>query len=228
MMRLGEINPLDVEGTEASTNLETAGYESLRPFLRWVPQHQCANDERQWDRAIRHPLAMLRVMPAVFPVTVDHFGNSHGRFHGFSQLDHFRHQVLTSEIDLFFCWDGMCRVIATRLHHTQCFAMGVLCVNIQQSLLRFPIHSARRRLWGSLLIVISNLVCREQRFRWGYGTTRQYSRIIRRLIWEANDFALFHIPIVIRNILRDQVVESTLTCTAARLAQYDALGIVAV
>ena len=102
-------------------------------------------------------------------------------------------------------------------------------MNIQQSLLRFPIHSARRRLWGSLLIVISNLVCREQRFRWGHGTTRQYARIILRLIWEANDFALFHIPIVIRNILRDQVVESTLTCAAARLAQYDAyLGIVAV
>jgi hypothetical protein len=158
---------------------------------------------------------------------MDPFGNNHGRFYEFVQLDQFRHQVLTSEIDLFFCWDGMCRIIATRLHHTQCFAMGVLCVNIQQSLLRFPIHSARRRLWGSLLIVISNLVCREQRFRWGYGTTRQYARIILRLIWEANDFALFHIPIVIRNILRDQVVDRMTYCISARRAQYEAyLGII--
>ena len=226
---MDETNPLEVESTEAATNLETAGYEALRPFLRWVGRSQCDRDEVQWDRAIRHPLAMLGVMPSAFPVTVDHFGNSHGRFQGFVQLNQFRHQVVTSEIYLFFCWDGMCRMIATQLHHTQCFVMGTLCVNIYHSLLRFPIHSARRRLWGSLLIVISNLVCREQRFRWGYGTTLQYARVIRRLIWEANDFALFQIPIVIRNILRDQVVESTLTCAAARLAQYDAyLGIVAV
>jgi hypothetical protein len=180
-----------------------------------------------WDREFGRHLATLGVVPAPFPITVDHFGNRHGRFHEFNSLDQFRHQILTSEMDLYFCWDNMCRTAATLLHHSQCFVVGVLCVNIEQSLAQFPIHSARRRLWGSMLTVISTLVCREQRFRWGFGTTSQYARVIRGLICAANDFALFHIPIVIRNILRDQVVDRMTYCTVARRAQYDAyLGII--
>ena len=97
-------------------------------------------------------------MAALFPITVDHFGHRHGRFSEFNSLDQFRHQMLTSEMltsemDLYFCWDNMCRTAATMLHHSQCLVVGVLCVNIEQSLLQFSIHSARRRLWGSMLTV---------------------------------------------------------------------------
>lgn len=78
-----------------------------------------------------------------------------------------------------------------------------------------------------MLTVISTLVCHEQRFRWGFGTTLQYARVIRKLIWEANNFALFHIPTAIRNILRDQVVDVNMACIAACRAQNDAyLGII--
>jgi len=39
MMRMDEINPLDVEGTEAATNLETTGYEALSiPSMDWTKQ----------------------------------------------------------------------------------------------------------------------------------------------------------------------------------------------
>ena len=72
-------------------------------------------------------------------------------------------------------------------------------------------------------------MCREQRFRWGYGSSNQYARIIRLLIWQANDFALFYIPVGIRNMLRDQVVVPHVIFDAARIAQYDSyLGIVAI
>ena len=226
-MRLDEIDPTRVEGTEAAINLETAGYPELVPFLRWVNRDQCAQNQIDWEQGICRHLATLGVVASAFPITVDHLGNRHGRFHGFNSLNQFRHQVLTTELDLLFCWDNMCRVAASQLHHTQCFVVGMLCVNVEQSLQRFPMYSVRRRLWGSLLLVLSTLVCREQRFRWGFGTTRQYARVIRGLIYTANDFALFYIPIAIRNILRDQVVDQITCCAAVRRAQYDAyLGIV--
>jgi len=227
MLEFDEIDPTRVEMTEAAVNLETAGYAELTPFLRWVRRGQCARIQMDWDGEFCRHLATLGVMPAPFPITVDHFGHRHGRFSEFNSLDQFRHQMLTSEMDLYFCWDNMCRTAATMLHHSQCFVVGMLCVNIEQSLLQFSIHSARRKLWGSMLAVISTLVCREQRFRWGFWTTRQYAKVIRRLILAGNDFALFHIPIVIRNILRDQVVDRMRYCAAARRAQYDAyLGII--
>ncbi len=227
MMRFDEIDPTRVEGTEAAVNLETAGYEELGPFLRWVRRDQCVRIQINWDQEVCRHLVTLGVVSAPFPITVDHFGNRHGRFRAFNSLDQFRYQILTSELDLYFCWDNMCRTAATLLHHSQCFVVGVLCVNIEQSLARFPIHSARRRLWGSMLAVISTLVCRERRFRWGFETTSHYARIIRGLICAANDFALFHISIVIRNILRDQVVDRMTYCTVARRIQYEAyLGLI--
>ncbi len=80
-----------------------------------------------------------------------------------------------------------------------------------------------------MLGVVSTLVCREQRFRWGYGSTNQYAQIIRLLICQANDFALFYLPVGIRNMLRDQVVVSHMIFDAARVAQYDSyLGLVAI
>jgi hypothetical protein len=49
------------------------------------------------------------------------------------------------------------------------------------------------------------------------------------LIWQANDFALFYIPVGIRNMLRDQVVVPHVIFDAARVAQYELyLGIVAI
>ena len=102
----------------------------------------------------------LGVVPSHFPVTVDVHGHRYGRFSDFESLNQFRHQVLTSETDLFLCWDNMCRVAATHLHHTQCFVVGNFCVNVENSLIQFPIDSIRRRCWELLLGVISTLVCR--------------------------------------------------------------------
>jgi len=80
-----------------------------------------------------------------------------------------------------------------------------------------------------MLSVISTLVCREQRFRWGFGTTQQYAHAIRCLIWDGNDFALFYIPVIIHNMLRDQVAAPHVVCSAGRVTQYDAyLGLVAI
>ena len=146
MMRLDEIDPTRVEGTEAAINLETAGYPELIPFLRWASRDQCAENQSDWEQGICRHLATLGVVPSAFPITVDHLGNRHGRFHEFNSLNQFRHQVLTSELDLLFCWDNMCRIVANQLHHTQCFVVGMLCVCIEQSLQRLPLYSARRRL----------------------------------------------------------------------------------
>jgi len=229
MMSLDEIDPTRVEAAEASRNLETAGYPELLPFLRWVRRSASDVHAMTWEHEIKHRLRTLGVVPSHFPVTVNGHGHRDGRFSGFDSLNQFRHQMLTSEIDLFFCWDNMCRVGATLLHHTQCFVIGVLCVNVERSLGQFPIDSIRRKCWELLLGVISTLVCREQRFRWGYGSSNQYARIIRLLIWQANDFALFYIPVGIRNMLRDQVVVPHVIFDAARVAQYDSyLGIVAI
>ena len=228
MMRLDEIDPTRVEGAEAASNLETAGFPALLPFLRWVGREAIDVHTMTWEHEIEHRLRTLGVMPSHFPVTVNPHGHRYGRFSEFDSLNQFRHQVLTNEIYLFFCWDSMCRISATHLHHTQCFVLGTLCVNVERSLTQFPIDSIRRRCWELLLGIMSTLVCREQRFRWGYGTTNQYARIIRLLIWQANDFALFYIPVGIRNLLRDQVVVARVIFDAARVAQYDAyLGIVA-
>jgi len=222
MMRLDEIDPTQVEGAEAATNLETAGYPQLLPLLRCVDQATCVRRMMDWNGGVGHYLNMLGIMWGPFPVTVNPLGHRYGRFSSLDSLNQFRHQVLTSEMDVFFCWDSMCRISATQLHHTQSFVVGIFCVNLENSLIQFPIHSMRRRCWELMLGIVSTLVCREQRFRWGYGTTNQYARIIRQLIWQANDFALFYVPVGIRNMLRDQVVCPHVICNAARVAQYDA------
>ena len=229
MMRLDEIDPTKVEAAEAAANLETAGYPELRPFLQWVRRSACARQMLGWEREFEKPLRALGITAGPFPVTVDIMGHRYGRFSEFHSLNQFRRQILTSEIDVFFCWNNMCRVVGTHLHHSQSFVVGTLCANIEASLPQFAVHSAPRKCWEGMLSVISTLVCREQRFRWGVGTTQQYACAIRRLIWDANDFALFHIPVTIRNLLRDQVAAPHVVCSAARVTQYDAyLGLVAI
>jgi len=229
MRKLDEIDPTNVVAAEASSNLEAAGYPELWPFLQWVRREATDVHTTNWEHDIGHRLRTLRVVQAPFPVTVGPLGNRYGRFHLFGSLNNFRRHVLTDEMDLFFFWDSICRIEATELHHTQCFVIGMLAVNIERSLAQFSTNSARRHCWELLLGIVSTLICREQRFRWGFGTTHQYARMIRRLIWEANDFALFFVPTDIRHLLRDQLVEPCLICVAARSAQYIAyLGIVAV
>jgi hypothetical protein len=105
----------------------------------------------------------------------------------------------------------------------------MLAVNIERNLAQFPTNSARRHCWELLLCIVSTLICREQRYRWGFGTTHQYADVIRRLIWEANDFVLFFVRTDIRHSLRDQVVEPCLICVAAHSVQYNSyLGIIGV
>jgi len=227
MRKLDEIDPTNVVAAEASANLEAARYAELRPFLEWVRRKATDVHTTNWEHDIRHRLRTLRVVQAPFPVTIGPFGNRYGRFALFGSLNNFRRHALTDEMDLFFFWDALCRVEATELHHTQCFVVGMLAVNIERNLAQFPTNSARRHCWELLLCIVSTLICREQRYRWGFGTTHQYADVIRRLIWEANDFALFFVRTDIRHLLRDQVVEPCLICVAARSVQYNSyLGIV--
>jgi len=172
MMRFDEIDPTRVEGTEAAVNLETAGYPELLPFLRWKQREECRQRMLSWETDVERPLLALGILAGAFPVTVDRLGHRYGRFRDFETLNQFRHQILTSEIDLLFCWDGMCRLRGNELHHTQCFVIGMLCANIAASLTYFPMFCARRKCWEGMLNVISTFVCREQRFRWGVGTTQ--------------------------------------------------------
>jgi len=154
MMRFDEIDPTGVETEEASRNLETAGYPELFPFLRWVRRNASDVHAMTWEHEIVHRLTTLGVAFSRFPVTIDPHGHRYGRFSELNSLNHFRHQVLTSEIDLFFWWDNICRIRATHLHHTQSFVVGTFCVNVENSLTRFPIDSMRRRCWELMLGVV--------------------------------------------------------------------------
>ncbi len=60
------------------------------------------------------------------------------------------------------------------------------------------------------------MICRESRFEWGLGTTRQYIGLFIDRVSECLDFSTFVISSNLRDLTLTQVVPMELFCTNVR------------
>ena len=79
----------------------------------------------------------------------------------------------------------------------------------------------KRLLWTRLHQLVQCIVCREARFEWGNGTTRQYLGILIDRVSECLDFATFVIAPHVRELTLTQVLPMDLFCANVRRTALD-------
>ena len=105
--------------------------------------------------------------------------------------------------------------VAGDIFHSQCCVLGLFCHSLRQSILMLA--SRRKRLiWNCLHQLVQCLVCREARFEWGHGTTRQYLGFLIDRVSECLDFSTFVIASHLRDLTLTQVVPMEQFCVDVR------------
>ena len=104
--------------------------------------------------------------------------------------------------------------------HSQCCVLGLFCHNLQQSI---PLLTSRRKrlLWTRLHHLLQSMICRESRFEWGLGTTRQYLGLFIDRVSECLDFSTFVISSNLRDLTLTQVLPMELFCANVRRTTLD-------
>ena len=110
--------------------------------------------------------------------------------------------------------------VAGNLVHSQCCVLGLFCYSLKQSIP--TLASPRKRLlWTRLHQLVQCLVCREARFEWGHGTTRQYLGLLIDRVSECLDYATFVIAPHLRELTLTQVVQMDMFCVNVRRTVLD-------
>ena len=95
--------------------------------------------------------------------------------------------------------------------HSQCCVLGLFCHNLRQSISLLT-SKRKRLLWTRLHHVLQCMICRENRFEWGLGTTRQYLGLFVDRVSECLDFSTFVIASNLRDLTLTHVVPMELFC----------------
>jgi hypothetical protein len=99
--------------------------------------------------------------------------------------------------------------------HSQVCVLGLFCYNLKQSI--STLASPRKRLlWTQLHQLVQCVVCREARFEWGHGTTRQYLGLLIDRVSECLDYATFVLARHLRELTLTQVMPMDLFCVNVR------------
>ena len=98
--------------------------------------------------------------------------------------------------------------------HSQCCVLGLFCYCLRQSI---PLLASMRKrlLWTRLHQLLQCMICRERRFEWGLGTTRQYLGIFIDRVSECLDFATFVISSNSRFDFDTGTANGTVLCQCA-------------
>jgi len=105
--------------------------------------------------------------------------------------------------------------VAGDIFHSQCCVLGLFCHSLRQSI--SMLASRRKRLiWSRLHQLVQCLVCREARFEWGHGTTRQYLGLLIDRVSECLDYSTFVIASHLRDLTLTQVVPMEQFCVDVR------------
>jgi hypothetical protein len=104
--------------------------------------------------------------------------------------------------------------------HSQCCVLGLFCYNLQQSI---PLLTSRRKrlVWTRLHHLLQCMICRERRFEWGLGTTRQYLGLFIDRVSECLDFSTFVISSNLQDLTLTQVLPMESFCANIRRTTLD-------
>ena len=105
--------------------------------------------------------------------------------------------------------------IAGDLVHSQCCVLGLFCHSLRQSIPMLA-NPRKRLLWTRLHQLVQCVVCREARFEWGHGTTRQYLGLLIDRVSECLDYATYVLAPHLRELTLTQVMPMDLFCLNVR------------
>jgi hypothetical protein len=104
------------------------------------------------------------------------------------------------------------------LLHSQCCVLALFYHSLRQSIAGL---TRKRLLWTRLHQVLQCMICRESRFDWGLGTTRQYLGLFIDRVCECLDFSTFVISSNLRDLTLTQVVPMDQFCANVRQTALD-------
>jgi hypothetical protein len=172
-----------------------------------------------WQDFVLTPLVeRLIPMRQHRPVAFDNFGHW-GPWAGTVNWDRLAAVRFVNEASML-SWLISCYHVAGNRLHSQCCVLGLFCYSLRQSI---SLLASKRKqlLWTRLYQVIQCIVCREGRFEWGHGTTRQYLGILIDRVNECLDFSTFIIAAHVRQLTLTQVLPMNIFCMNVRREALD-------
>ena len=174
----------------------------------------CAHMAEYWQVAVLTPLAS-RLIPARLtrPIAFDTFGH----WGPFAYVDNWGNLATARFVNeaSMLSWLISSHHVAGSFLYSQCCVLGLFCHCLTESIPLLP-NKRKQLLWTRLHHVLQCLVCKEARFEWGLGTTRQYLGMFIDRVCECLDFSTFVVAPHVRELTLTQVLPMELFCVNVR------------
>jgi len=214
-----DINPMDPLIQRDRRALELARYPHLAADLVRRDPAFCQHMIDLWQSVVLQPLSN-RLIPARLtrPVAFDMFGHW-GPWAGAINWGGLATARFRNEASML-SWLISSYHVAGNFVHSQCCVLGLFCHSLRQSI-PMLVSKKKRVLWTRLHKLVQCLVCREARFEWGHGTTRQYLGIVIDRVSECLDYSTFVLAAHVRELTLTQVLPMDLFCANVRKTVLD-------
>jgi len=214
-----DINPMDPLIQRDRRALELARYPHLAADLVRRDPAFCRHMIDLWQSVVLQPLSN-RLIPARLtrPVAFDMFGHW-GPWAGAINWGGLATARFRNEASML-SWLISSYHVAGNFVHSQCCVLGLFCHSLRQSI-PMLVSKKKRVLWTRLHKLVQCLVCREARFEWGHGTTRQYLGIVIDRVSECLDYSTFVLAAHVRELTLTQVLPMDVFCVSVRKTVLD-------
>ena len=214
-----DIDPMNTLHQRDRRGLEIARYPHLDEEIVRRDQGWCQHMTDRWQTEVIDMLTE-RLIPARShrPVAFTTFGHW-GPWAYAENWGGLANAIFVNEASMI-SWLIASHHVDGSFLHSQCCVLGLFCHSLRQSI---PLLGSMRKrlLWTQLLQLLQCMICRERRFEWGLGTTRQYLGLFIDRVSECLDFSTFVISSNLRDLTLTQVVPMELFCTNVRRTTLD-------
>jgi len=209
-----DIDPMNTLHQRDRRGLEIARYPYLDgEIVRRAPTW-CQHMTEYWQTTVVDELAERLISPRAHrPVAFVTFGHW-GPFAHVENWGGLSTARFANEASML-SWLIASQHVEGNFLHSQCCVLGLFCHSLSQSI---PLLSSKRKrlLWTRLHHILQCVICRESRFEWGLGTTRQYLGLFIDRVSECLDFSTFVLSSNLRDLTLTQVVPMELFCANVR------------
>jgi len=199
-----DINPMDSLSQWDRRALEVARYPHLASELVRRDPAFCQHMVELWQSVVLQPLSNRLISARLTrPVAFEMFGHW-GPWAGAINWGGLATARFRNEASML-SWLISSYHVAGNFVHSQCCVLGLFCHSLRQSI-PMLVSKKKRVLWTRLHKLVQCLVCREARFEWGHGTTRQYLGICIDRVSECLDYSTFVLAAHVRDLTLTQVL----------------------
>jgi len=214
-----DVNPMDTVYQRDRRVLEIARYPQLDVEIVRRNPAWCQHMTDVWQSLILEPLAERLVTARTQrPVAFVNFGHW-GPFAYVVNWGGLSTAIFANEASML-SWLIASQHVEGNFLHSQCCVLALFCHSLRQSIARLT-SKRKRLLWTRMHQVLQCMICRESRFDWGLGTTRQYLGLFIDRVCECLDFSTFVISSNLRDLTLTQVVPMDQFCANVRQSALD-------